>query len=127
MYTEMHSTYLSETYVQRCNFMWWTVYVLERRLSSLMGVPMGIAEESISTPFPSTYRYQQGSNVMEMQVKLCQVLAKIDQSEPSPITFSKALSLIYDQLYMASKANSIVAILVPHSPFFGVLQKSPRN
>lgn len=82
MYTEMHSTYLAGTYVQRCNLMWWTVYVLERRMSSLLGVPMGIAEESISTPLPSCYsRYQQGSNIMEMQVKLCQVLAQIDQSQ----------------------------------------------
>ncbi|PIG82846.1 hypothetical protein AARAC_003116, partial [Aspergillus arachidicola] len=80
MYTEMHSSYLDPTYVQRCKLMWWTVYVLERRMSSLLGVPMGIAEESISSPFPLTDRNAQGVRALEMQVMLCQVLAQIDQT-----------------------------------------------
>ncbi len=81
MYTGMHGICLDEAYVQRCSLVWWTVYVLERRMSSLLGVPMGISEESISASFPSISRHIQGSNVLEMQVMLCQVLAKVDLSE----------------------------------------------
>ncbi|KAL7657948.1 hypothetical protein ACMYSQ_004088 [Aspergillus niger] len=62
----------------RCRLVWWTVYVLERRMSSLLGVPMGISEESINASFPSISRDIQGSNVLEMQVMLCQILAKVD-------------------------------------------------
>ncbi|KAE8155257.1 fungal-specific transcription factor domain-containing protein [Aspergillus avenaceus] len=80
MYTEMRSTYLDEAYVRRCNRMWWTVYVLERRMSSIIGVPPGISEESISAPFPSAQRHIQSPNALEMQIKLCQVLAKIDRT-----------------------------------------------
>lgn len=102
MYTEMQSTYIDEVYMQRCNLMWWTVYVLERRMSSLMGVPMSIAEESISTSLPSS-GHTEGSNVLAMQVRICQVLAKIDKSEHSRLS----LVILTDvhQLYMASKAN----------------------
>lgn len=81
MYTGMHGICLDEDYVQRSSLVWWTVYVLERRMSSLLGVPMAISEESISASFPSISRPIQGSNVLEMQVVLCQILAKVDLSE----------------------------------------------
>ncbi|RAH48956.1 fungal specific transcription factor domain-containing protein [Aspergillus brunneoviolaceus CBS 621.78] len=78
MYTGMRGPYLDEAYVQRCSLVWWTVYALERRMSSLLGVPMGISEESISAPFPSISGQIQGVNVLEMQVVLCQILVKVD-------------------------------------------------
>ncbi|KAE8362447.1 fungal-specific transcription factor domain-containing protein [Aspergillus caelatus] len=78
MYTEMHGICLNQDYVQRSSLVWWTCYALERRMSSLLGVPMGISEESISTSFPSISTHIQGSNVLEMQVMLCQILAKVD-------------------------------------------------
>ncbi|PKY00984.1 hypothetical protein P168DRAFT_334887 [Aspergillus campestris IBT 28561] len=78
MYTEMHGLCLDEAYVQRCSLVWWTIYTLERRMSSLLGVPMGISEESISASFPSISQEIQGANVLEMQVMLCQILAKVD-------------------------------------------------
>ncbi|KNG82270.1 hypothetical protein ANOM_009869 [Aspergillus nomiae NRRL 13137] len=78
MYTEMHGICLNQDYVQRSSLVWWTCYVLERRMSSLLGVPMGISEESISASFPSISTHIQGANVLEMQVMLCQILAKVD-------------------------------------------------
>ena len=80
MYTEMHGICLNQDYVQRSSLVWWTCYVLERRMSSLLGVPMGISEESISASFPSISTHIQGANVLEMQVMLCQILAKVDLS-----------------------------------------------
>lgn len=88
MYTGMRGVCLDETYVRRCSLVWWTVYVLERRMSSLLGVPVGISEESISASFPSTSSQVHGSNVLEMQVMLCQILAKVDLSK-----FSLALAI----------------------------------
>ncbi|CAG8125163.1 unnamed protein product [Penicillium salamii] len=78
MYTEMRSSCLDEDHVQRCNLVWWTVYILERRMTSLLGLPIGISEESITAPYPSIPTRAQSSNVMEMQVILCQILAKVD-------------------------------------------------
>ncbi|CAG7965789.1 unnamed protein product [Penicillium olsonii] len=84
MYTEMHSSCLDEEYVQRCNLAWWTVYILERRMTSLVGLPMGISEESISVRYPSIVTRDETSNVMDMQVKLCQILAKVDLTVYGP-------------------------------------------
>lgn len=91
MYTEMHGLCLDETYVQRCSLVWWTVYVLERRMSSLLGVPFGISDESISASFPSISKQIHGSKVLEMQVTLCQILAKVDLSEFSFTIFGTSL------------------------------------
>lgn len=84
MHTEMHGICLDVDFVQRSRLVWWTVYVLERRMSSLLGVPMGISEESISASFPSASTLGQSSIVLEMQVMLCQILAKVDLSKFLP-------------------------------------------
>lgn len=80
MHTEMRSPYLNKDYVERCRTVWWTIYVLERQIASLLGVPPGIAEESISTPFPELPGQTQKLIAMRIQVHLSQILAKIDQS-----------------------------------------------
>lgn len=85
MYTDMNDSYLNETYVQKCRKIWWTVYILEREMSSFMGVPGGITEESINTPFPTMSGQPQRRLALEIQVKLCQVLAKIDRSTFLPL------------------------------------------
>lgn len=80
MYTEMHGSCLDESYIQRSNLAWWTVYILDRRMSSLLGLPMGVSEESISALCPSSVIKSETSHAMEMQVTLCQILAKVDSS-----------------------------------------------
>lgn len=76
----MRSPILDEQYVEICRTVWWTIYVLERQITSLLGVPPGIAEESISTPFPALLGQPQKLIAMRIQVQLSQILAKIDQS-----------------------------------------------
>lgn len=80
MYTEMHGLCLDQSYVHRCRLVWWTVYVLERRFSSLQGVPMGISEDSITASLPSASDQRSEMGILEMQVTLCQILAKVDLS-----------------------------------------------
>ncbi|KAJ5691546.1 hypothetical protein N7488_012281 [Penicillium malachiteum] len=85
MYTGMHSICLDQDYIQRCRLLWWTVYVLERRMSSLLGVTIGIsedgiAEESMSASLPSLSRHFPKSDALHMQLTLCQILAKIDMT-----------------------------------------------
>lgn len=80
MHTEMRSIYLDDVYVQRSHTVWWTVYVLERQITSLLGLPMGITEEKISTPFPVLQGQTQKSIALQIQVQLARVLAKIDES-----------------------------------------------
>ncbi|KAH0436011.1 zn 2cys6 transcription factor [Colletotrichum camelliae] len=80
MYTEMQGQYLDEAYVQKCRLMWWTLYVLERHMSTLLGVPMFINDENICTPFPARPDQGQRTSVMHIQVKLAQILGQIHRS-----------------------------------------------
>ncbi|KAG4256872.1 hypothetical protein FPRO03_03882 [Fusarium proliferatum] len=52
IHTEMQSDSLDAAYVQRSRHMFWTLYILERQLISLLGLPLSIADETISARFP---------------------------------------------------------------------------
>ncbi|EEU42724.1 uncharacterized protein NECHADRAFT_23362, partial [Fusarium vanettenii 77-13-4] len=74
------SQYLDEKYVQRCRLVWSTLYILERNMASLLGVPLLIAEEYISTPYPICPRNKQRTNTLEIQIKISKILSKIHLS-----------------------------------------------
>ncbi|KAL0782088.1 hypothetical protein CaCOL14_003423 [Colletotrichum acutatum] len=80
LHTEMQSHHLDETYVQKCRLVWWTIYVLERQMSALMGVPMFISDECVCTPFPIYYEQAQRTSALHVQIKLAQVLGQIHQT-----------------------------------------------
>lgn len=54
MHTNMQDQGLDETHVQRCRNLWWTVYILDRQMSSLMGVPLAVRDEDITASLPSS-------------------------------------------------------------------------
>ncbi|KAI8715954.1 Fungal-trans domain-containing protein [Fusarium sp. LHS14.1] len=80
IHTEMKSQHLDEKYVQRCRLVWSTLYILERNMASLLGVPLLIAEEYISTPYPVCARNKQRTNTLEIQIKISKILSKIHLS-----------------------------------------------
>ncbi|KIV87188.1 hypothetical protein, variant 1 [Exophiala sideris] len=77
MHTEMRSKKVDDSRVQRCRKVWWTVYILDRQMSSLMGVPMAITDESISAELPAFPNQPQRSMATDVQIKLSRVLAQI--------------------------------------------------
>lgn len=81
MHTEMRSQHVDDALVQRCRKVWWTVYVLDRHMSSLMGVPMGIADESINAALPTFSGNTQKAMALDIQIKLSRVQAQILKSE----------------------------------------------
>lgn len=60
---------------------WWTLYILDRKFSSLMGAPNSLHYEDISAPFPQPNRSIQKSTTLEMHVKLSRLIAKILNSK----------------------------------------------
>ncbi|RSM07318.1 hypothetical protein CDV31_008683 [Fusarium ambrosium] len=80
IHTEMKSQYLDEKYVQRCRLVWSTLYILERTMASLLGVPLMVAEEYISTPYPVCPRNKQRTATLEIQIKISKILSKIHLS-----------------------------------------------
>ncbi|KAM0286661.1 hypothetical protein ACHAO9_008094 [Fusarium lateritium] len=80
IHTEMQPSVLDEAYVQKCRHMFWTVYVLERQMGSLQGLPLGISDEAISARFPVFPGQPQKLEALKIHVDFCRVLAKIDQT-----------------------------------------------
>ncbi|KAJ4124519.1 hypothetical protein NW754_000217 [Fusarium falciforme] len=80
IHTEMKSQYLDEKYVQRCRLVWSTLYILERNMASLLGVPLLVADEYISTPYPVCSRNKQRTATLEIQLKISKILSKIHSS-----------------------------------------------
>lgn len=68
---------LKEGFVQRCRNVWWTVYVLDRQMSSLMGLPLAIQDEDISAAIPTFPGSPQKTLAIKIHVKLSRVLSQI--------------------------------------------------
>lgn len=81
VHTEMRSLSLDQAYVLRCHRLWWTIYSLEHQMSSLLGVPMAVADEFISTPYYTFPNDAQTTNALQIQVQLSQVLSLIHHSK----------------------------------------------
>ncbi|EON62593.1 hypothetical protein W97_01817 [Coniosporium apollinis CBS 100218] len=77
MHTNMQAQGLDEEYIQRCRNAWWTVYILDRQMSSTMGVPLAIRDEDISAPLPTFSGSPQKGLALELNVKLSRIISQI--------------------------------------------------
>ncbi|KAG9854951.1 proline oxidase, partial [Aureobasidium melanogenum] len=84
MHTTMESQHVPQALVQRCRKIWWTVYVLDRQLSSLMGVPSSIRDEDISAELPLYLESPYRATALDIQVKLSRAIAKISNNVYGP-------------------------------------------
>ncbi|KAL6705524.1 hypothetical protein ACN47E_006641 [Coniothyrium glycines] len=77
MHTDMPIEHLGEPLVQRCRKIWWTVYILDRQMTSLMGLPQSIQDDDISCQLPYFHDLTQRPAALNMQIKLSRVYAEI--------------------------------------------------
>ncbi|KAI8671948.1 Zn(2)-C6 fungal-type domain-containing protein [Fusarium sp. Ph1] len=56
---------------------WWTLYIMDRKFSTLIGAPSSIHDNDISVPFPKPHQSAQKSCALDMHVRLSQLLAKV--------------------------------------------------
>jgi proline utilization trans-activator len=80
MHTDMPVTDLGEPLVQRCRKIWWTVYILDRQMTSLMGLPQNIRDDDITCRLPSFSGSAQRAAALDMQIKLARIFAEISRS-----------------------------------------------
>ena len=80
MHTELPSQVFRPTQIDRARHIWWTVYMLDRELSSLMGLPIQLADENISACLPSQPENEQDS-ALRLHIKLCRIMAKVVSSK----------------------------------------------
>lgn len=60
---------------------WWTVYILDRKLSSLMGAPSSIHDGDVSVQLPQGNQSTQQSFALSKHIELSRLIAKILNSE----------------------------------------------
>jgi hypothetical protein len=80
MHTDMPVENLGQPLVQRCRKIWWTVYILDRQMTSLMGLPQSIQDDDISCRLPDFIGSAQRAAALNMQIKLARIHAQIARS-----------------------------------------------
>lgn len=80
MHTDMSVADLGEKLVSRCRKIWWTVYVMDSQMTSLMGLPQSLSYEAISTQLPTYLGSTQRTGACAMHIKLTQILSDISTS-----------------------------------------------
>lgn len=81
MHTDMPADHLGEALVQRCRKIWWTIYILDRQMTFLMGLPQSIQDDQLHHQLPSFVESPQRMAALSMQIKLCRIIAEINSSE----------------------------------------------
>lgn len=61
----------------RCQNIWWTVYVLERQISVLLGVPLAINDSDITASLPNDADSLARTLTIAIHVKLSQAFSQV--------------------------------------------------
>lgn len=80
MHTDMPISELGEPTVQRCRKVWWTIYLLDRQMTSLMGIPQSIQDDEMNCRLPSFSGSAQRTAALNTHIKLARIYATIDRS-----------------------------------------------
>ena len=79
LHTNIQGALVGDSLVQRARRTWWTVYALDRKLSSSFGVPIVIHDEDIGNPFPSAAMLPddpEGGTALMLYTRICQLQGK---------------------------------------------------
>ncbi|OJJ72082.1 hypothetical protein ASPBRDRAFT_675005 [Aspergillus brasiliensis CBS 101740] len=74
MHTCMTVTELEQDSVERCRKIWWTVYILDRHMASIQGLPQSIDDRFIQTKLPSSVG-SEDITALDMNIRLCRSIA----------------------------------------------------
>lgn len=87
MHTDMPVIHLGEAHVQRCRKIWWTVYILDRQMTSLMGLPQSIQDGDVHCRLPVYQGSPQRTASLDLHIKLARLIAEVNNSRfPRPST-----------------------------------------
>jgi hypothetical protein len=86
MHTSMPAEDLGHNMVQRCGKIWWTIYILDREMTSLMGLPQSINDRYVQTQLPS---FSDATETMSlgMHIKLSQIIAEVNSSKRTAASY----------------------------------------
>ena len=81
----MHNASFTTGLVQRARKVWWTVHLLDRQITSLQGVPLGLRDDDITAEVPA-YKEMTRVRALQIHIQLVRVYATIlngTRSDPS--------------------------------------------
>lgn len=74
---------LGQELVDRCNNIWWTVYVLDRKFAALIGSPYSVNDAEITTVLWDPQTCTQKEAALSLHVKISQVITRVLGSMPT--------------------------------------------
>ncbi|KAJ5959849.1 uncharacterized protein N7479_006999 [Penicillium vulpinum] len=77
MHTNMPVDDLGHDMVQRSSKIWWTIYILDREMTSLMGLPQSINDRYVQTQLP-TFSDPSETMSLGMHIKLSKIIAEVN-------------------------------------------------
>ncbi|KAF5985439.1 Zn(II)2Cys6 transcription factor [Fusarium bulbicola] len=77
LHTDMQPASVGDGLAQHGRLLWWTVYILDQRLSSLMGIANGVHDDDISAPAPQISDNDIHTSALAIHVKISQLLGSI--------------------------------------------------
>lgn len=92
-HTDMPVDRLGEQLVERSRRIWWTVYILDREMTSLMGLPQSVHDDDVHPQLPTFSGVGRRSAALDLQIKLSRVISSINRSislRGFIVVFSKA-------------------------------------
>lgn len=85
---------LGEKMVERCKNIWWTIYILDSRFSSLIGTPNSVNDEDITAMLWDLRNCSQEAAALTLHVKISQVVTRVLNSKyPNAVDIS-SLTLV---------------------------------
>jgi Fungal specific transcription factor domain. len=85
LHTDMQANAGGDELVCRCRRIWWTVYTLDRKFSSSMGVPNSLHDEDVTAPLPKANDDDNELNTARvLYVKICQLQGRVISSTFGP-------------------------------------------
>ena len=72
---------LGQKLVDRCQNIWWTVYILDRKFSSLIGSPNAVKDDEITTPLSDPKSCDQKEAALSLHVRITQVITRVLDSK----------------------------------------------
>lgn len=67
--------------VERCRKIWWTVYILDRQMACIQGLPQSVDDRFVQTNLPSSSGSSEKATTLAMHIKLCRRVAEINNSK----------------------------------------------
>lgn len=75
----MTNEYVSATLAKRCQKIWWTIHVLDRQMSALMGLPMAVRDEDITARLPPHSGASQKDIGLSLHVHFSNIISQISR------------------------------------------------